>query len=62
MKTWHSLKRRLAALVLLAAFAVAMLAPTGSAEASGSRVKLPSTASQTAEQVLQRVSWNSGPQ
>ena len=61
MKTWHILKKRLLALALLGAFVVTLFAPVNSAEASGP-FNLPNAASRTAEQVVQRVSWNSGPQ
>lgn len=61
MKHLRSLKQRLVALLVLAAFAVAMFSPTQTAEAALVGINL-NTNNAGNNVVTLRVSWNSGPQ
>lgn len=56
MTMLQKLKSRWLAILMLAAFAIAMLAPVGEAEASSRGAGWPTSGP------TQRVSWNSGPQ
>lgn len=60
MKLLRSFKQRLAALLVLGAFAVALFSPTHAAEASG--LANINVNANNAGIVTLRVSWNSGPQ